>query len=207
MIKRVIRGIIYRIIKWTKVYEQIDMLKAHEHKNYHSSVTYDKASFFYEARVYNLQNDASKIIIGDGSNIRGELQVLRYGGNITIGENCYVGENSKIWSGESVKIGDNVLISHNVNIIDTSSHEVDALERAYGYISLMKDGFPINKGSILTSSIIIENYAWINFNAIILRGVTIGEGAIVAAGAVVTKNVPPYTLVAGNPAKVIKQLK
>ena len=52
----------------------------------------------------------------------------------------------------------------------------------------------------------IGDKAWIGFNAIILKGVTVGEGAIVAAGAVVTKDVPPYTIVAGNPARVIRTL-
>lgn len=55
--------------------------------------------------------------------------------------------------------------------------------------------------------IIIGDDAWIGFNAIILKGVTIGEGAVVGAGAVVTKDVPPYTVVAGNPAGVVKKLQ
>lgn len=54
---------------------------------------------------------------------------------------------------------------------------------------------------------ICSNKVWIGFNAIILKGVTIGEGAIVAAGAVVTKDVPAWTVVAGNPAVVVKKLK
>ena len=62
------------------------------------------------------------------------------------------------------------------------------------------------RGNIITAKIVINDYAWINFNSIILKGVTIGEGAIVAAGAVVTQDVPPFTLVAGNPAKVVKKL-
>jgi acetyltransferase-like isoleucine patch superfamily enzyme len=67
-------------------------------------------------------------------------------------------------------------------------------------------GYPKEKASIKTSPIIIEDHAWINANAIILRGVTIGKGAIVAAGSVVVDNVDSFTLVAGNPAKKIKEL-
>ena len=59
---------------------------------------------------------------------------------------------------------------------------------------------------INTKEIIIKNNAWIGMRSIILKGVTIGEGAIVAAGSVVTKDVPPYTLVAGNPAVIKKKL-
>ncbi|RYE37966.1 MAG: acyltransferase [Sphingobacteriales bacterium] len=124
-----------------------------------------------------------------------------------MGDNCYLGENSIIWSGESVRIGDNVLISHNVNIIDSNSHELDHLERAEGFKSLIENGHPKEKGSIITSPIIIKDYAWVSFNSIILKGVTVGEGAVVAAGSVVTKDVPDYSIVAGNPAVVVKYLK
>lgn len=114
---------------------------------------------------------------------------------------------SKIWSGESIKIGNNVLISHNVNIIDSNSHELNYLERADGYVNLITKGHPKEKGSIKTKPIVIEDYAWINFNSIILKGVTVGKGAIIAAGSVVTNDVPPFTLVAGNPAVIIKKIQ
>ena len=60
---------------------------------------------------------------------------------------------------------------------------------------------------VRSAPIVIEDRAWIGFNAIILKGVTIGEGSVVAAGAVVTKDVEPYTVVAGNPARVVKRLE
>jgi acetyltransferase-like isoleucine patch superfamily enzyme len=166
----------------------------------------DNTYFYKEADVINLQNNPSRIIIGSNTHIRGKLLIFAYGGEITIGENTYVGENSYIWSGEKIQIGNNVLISHNVNIIDSNTHEIDSFERSEGFKNLIKIGQPKNKGSIITASIIIDEYAWINFNAIILKGVTIGKGAIVAAGAVVTKDVPPFTMVAGNPAQIIKNL-
>ncbi|MFN7691728.1 MAG: DapH/DapD/GlmU-related protein, partial [Bacteroidota bacterium] len=62
------------------------------------------------------------------------------------------------------------------------------------------------KGNIASKPIVIHDKVWISFNAIILKGVTIGEGAVVAAGSVVTKDVAPYTMVAGNPAKFIKNV-
>ena len=164
--------------------------------------------FLYSTtRIYNYQNQRKHINIGDNSHIRGELLIFPYGGNIKIGEDCYVGENSRIWSGEDIEIGNNVLISHNVNIIDTNTHEIDHFERAEGYKNLIKNGHPKKKGNIKTYPIIIEDYAWISFNSIILKGCKIGKGAIIAAGSVVTKDVEPFTLVAGNPAKFIKKLK
>ena len=100
-----------------------------------------------------------------------------------------------------------MLVSHNVNIIDTNSHEINHYERSEGYSSLLKDGHAKIQGNIISKPIIVKDYAWINFNAVILKGVSIGEGAIVAAGSIVTKDVPDFTMVAGNPAKVIKYLK
>jgi acetyltransferase-like isoleucine patch superfamily enzyme len=171
-------------------------------------VTIGKNSRFYEqAKISNLQSDISKINIGERTHIRGYLLIFAYGGNINIGINSYVGENSYIWSGENIQIGDNVLISHNVNIIDSNSHEMDSIDRALGYRNLIEIGHPKEKGSILTSPIVIKDYAWINFNSVILKGVTIGKGAVVGAGTVVTKDVPDYAFVAGNPAKIIKYLK
>ncbi|MBY0425425.1 MAG: acyltransferase, partial [Cytophagales bacterium] len=135
------------------------------------------------------------------------LQLFGYGGEIRIGNNCYLGTNSKIWSGDSIHIGNNVLISHQVHIIDTTAHELDASERAH-YFSLSMNGqHKTEKGSLETRPIAIEDDVWINFNSIILKGITIGKGAIVAAGSVVTKDVPPYSVVGGNPAVVIKTLK
>ncbi|WP_410493100.1 acyltransferase [Catalinimonas alkaloidigena] len=164
----------------------------------------DAAVLYPEATIKNFQKNRNKIVIKRNSRIRGHLKLLAYGGYIEIGENSYIGENTQIWSGELVKIGKNVLISHGVSIIDTDSHELNSSDRVDTYLSLLKDGPPTDQGSIKTGSIIIHDEAWISFNAIILKGVTIGKGAIVAAGTIVTKNVPDYAVVAGNPAKIIR---
>lgn len=156
------------------------------------------------AKIYSLNKDS--IILHAPSFIEGELHTFPYGGKIEIGEFSYIGMGSRIWSGESITIGKHVLISHNVGISDTSVHETYFIERAERYKSLLKNGLPKDKASIKTAPIIIEDYVWINFNAIIMRGVTIGKGAIIAAGSVVTKDVPPFTMVAGNPAVAKKKL-
>jgi len=167
----------------------------------------DEGTYFkMNASIGNFPRDRNKIKIGKNSVIEGKLVVFNYGGEIIIGDNVYIGVNSNVWSGEQVILGNNILISHNVNIIDTNSHEIDHIERAERFKSLVIHGHPRNKASIITSKIFVKDYVWISFGATILKGVTIGEGAIVAANAVVTKDVPSFTLVAGNPAIVVKKL-
>lgn len=184
-----------------------EALKEKKIKSCLDSVTTAGSTFYEEAKVFNFQNNAEKIIIGKNTHIRGELLVFASGGEIKIGKCCYIGEGTRVWSGEKIIIGDHVLISHNVNIMDTDSHEMDHLERAEGYKQIITKGHPSQKGNIRTAPIVIKDHVWISLNAIVLQGVVIGEGAIVGAGAVVTRDVPPWTIVAGNPAKVVKHIK
>lgn len=162
--------------------------------------------FLGSSKVYNLSRKADKILLHENVVVEGELFVFPYGGNISVGANTYIGVGTRIWSGEHVGIGENVLISHNVNVIDTNSHEMNSIEREIGYKKLLSDGHAKQKGTIQTAPIFIDDNVWISFGATVLKGVTIGKGAIVAANSVVTKDVPPFTLVAGNPAKKIKTI-
>jgi len=172
-----------------------------------NDVVFDKGvRFTLTAKVENISKNIHNINIGKNSIIEGRLCVFKYGGRISIGENTYIGAGTNIWSGEFLEIGNHVLISHNVNIIDTNSHELNYIERAARYEALIKYGHPKDKASIITGNIIIEDYAWINFGVTILKNVRIGKGAIVAASSVVTKDVPPFTVVAGNPARIVKYL-
>lgn len=163
-----------------------------------------KTKFYKEATVYNFQNDPNKIKIGENTHIKGSLLLFKFDGEIIIGDNCFIGEGTKLWSAEKLIIGNNVLISHNVSIVDTNAHEINNFERAERYQELVTKGHWDTKGSILTKPVHIKDYAWISFNATVLKGVTIGKGAIIAAGSVVTKDVPDWTIVAGNPAKVVR---
>lgn len=203
-LKKLIKSFLYNL----KIHRLIKQFNEWDNsKNNQKNVTSDGCFFYAESCVANMANDKKKIQIGKNTHIRGTLLIFNHGGSIKIGENCYVGDLSRIWSANSVTIGNNVLISHNVNIIDTNSHEIDHIDRANGYINLVMAGNNIINSKVVTAPIIIGDHAWINFNVIILKGVTIGTGAIVAAGSVVTKDVPAWTLVAGNPAKIIKHLK
>lgn len=169
-------------------------------------LTLGKNSSLYEqSRTINLQNNPSKITIAEFTHSRAELLVFAHAGEIQIGSYCYIGEGTRIWSAQKIIIGNRVLIAHNVNITDTNSHEIDKLERHNSFKELIENGRHSNYPTVKTESIIIEDDVWIGFNSIILKGVTIGKGAIIAAGSVVTKNIPPFSIVAGHPAQIIKQ--
>lgn len=205
MFKRLLGKIFLRIIPVEGIERLINDLHI---RRCVAASTLGKGSKFYEdARVINLRGNRSLIEIGDGSHIRGELVTFAFGGQIIIGSNSYIGQGTIIRSAEKITIGNHVLISHNCNIIDTDSHEIDHIERARGFENLFKNGHSKIQGNILCAPIYIEDYAWISYNVSILKGVRIGRGAIVGAGSVVTKDVDSFTVVAGNPARVIKTLQ
>lgn len=166
-------------------------------------ITMDKSVIvFPETRVVAALQGT--INIAANSCIRGTLEIERHGGKIFVGKNCYVGDNTRIWSADEIVIGDRVLIAHNTSIFDNDTHPIDAQERADDAISTIFLGVRKDYSTLRSAPIRIENDVWIGCNCVILKGVTIGEGAIVAAGSVVTKNVPAKTIVGGNPAKVLK---
>lgn len=111
------------------------------------------------------------------------------GAKIFIGDNTYLADYAHILSVDEVQIGKDCAISWHVLFMDTSSHPI-----AFG------DDTPVTR----VSPIVVQDHVWIGCRAVILKGVTIGEGAVVANNAIVTKDVPPRTLVGGNPAQVIK---
>jgi acetyltransferase-like isoleucine patch superfamily enzyme len=164
-------------------------------------------SILYEgSRIVNIQNNRKQITLGSNSHIKGELLVFAHGGQIDIGNYCYVGENTRIWSAKKIFIGNRVLISHNCNIFDNDTHPLDPELRHKQFKDIITVGHPLNI-DLKEEDIIIEDDVLIGANSIILKGVTLGNACIVGAGSVVTKDVLPYTVVAGNPAKVIKNLR
>ena len=189
---------VHKLFSWLDRMDKVDLC--------YKLTTTQGTTFHPEAVIINHQSDKTKIKISDGTHIRGSLLVFAYGGQISIGKNCYLGHDSNIWSGENVTIGNDVLISHGVNIMDTNGHEIDFNLRADGYINSLVYGSSYLQGRIITSPVIIEDNVWIGFNSIIMKGVTIGKGAIVSAGSVVTKDIPSLTMVGGNPAKFLKNL-
>ena len=163
----------------------------------------EKSIVYPEAIVAN-NNAKGKIQIGKYTHIRGNLQTLGHGGEIIIGDYSYVGPNTSIWSGLKIWIGNRVLIGPNVCIFDTDIHPLDSNDRHRQFVDIITVGQP-SWVNLRDKEVIIEDDVWIGTNAIICSGVTIGQGAVVAAGSVVTKDVEPYSVVAGIPARKVSE--
>jgi acetyltransferase-like isoleucine patch superfamily enzyme len=112
------------------------------------------------------------------------------GKNITLGKNVFINSGCRFQDQGGITINDGVLIGHNV-VLATLNHDID----------------PRKRSSIHPAPIVIGKNVWIGANATLLPGVTIGDGAIIAAGAVVTKDVPANVIVGGVPAKIIKEIE
>jgi acetyltransferase-like isoleucine patch superfamily enzyme len=157
----------------------------------------------------------NRIRIGDGSVIGCSIILERDIGDVLIGNDTYIGAGSQVICAENITIGSDVLISWGCIIVDHDSHSLRWTERITD-VKTWRDGLnkslpdaamTKNWSVVPMDSVSISDKVWIGFNVIILKGVNIGEGAIIAAGSVVTKDVPAWTLAGGNPARVIKQLE
>ncbi len=124
------------------------------------------------------------VILYEGVGVR-----VTEGAKLSIGDHTYINRSASIDCTQEITIGDYCAISDNVQILDSDFHPI-----TYN-----------GKTSTISKPVHIGNHVWIGRSAIILKGVTIGDGAIVGAGSVVTRDVPHGCLVAGNPARVIKE--
>jgi len=142
------------------------------------------------------------INIDEHSQVEGAICFDRDNAAIAIGKRVFM--NGSLIAAQRIEIGDDVLIAWGVTIIDHNSHAIAFSDRAEDVINWRlgrKDWTHVKVAPIK-----ISNKVWIGFNSIICKGVTIGEGAIVGAGSVVTKDVPAWTIVAGNPARIIREI-
>lgn len=122
-----------------------------------------------------------------------EYAGIIYHPKIVIGDGCWIGIRNSFAAIDKIIIGNNVLFAGYVHITDHS----------HGYKDITK---PVSQQPLISKGpVIIEDNCWLGFGCEILSGVHIGRNSVVAARAVVTKDVPSYSIVAGNPAKIIKQ--
>ena len=139
-------------------------------------------------------NNGGEIHLGQKVRVRAthlpvELAAMP-GGVLTIGDRTYINSGASICAQESVTIGERCAIGNQVLVMDTDFHAIEDHTQP---------------GT--ACPVVIEDDVWLSARVIVLKGVTIGRGAVVAAGAVVTKDVPPHTLVGGVPAKFIRSLE
>lgn len=136
-----------------------------------------------------------------GKNFHSGRGVVLWARNsITIGNNFYIGRYSQIEC-DSI-IGNNVIFANNVALVGRYDHNYLQIGKPTRLASQIRDVDYNWKG--LDSKVIIEDDVWVGYGAIIISGVRIGKGSIVAAGSVVTRDVEPYIIVGGNPASFIK---
>jgi len=145
-----------------------------------------KNSYGNNGRKTLLRMDENSIleVTGNASIFYGCDVILFKNSRFTIGDS-FINSDAKIRCHKSISIGDGCAISHDFTIMDSNAHFIN--------------------GDNNTKPIVIKDNVWIGTRVTVLSGVTIGEGAVIGANSLVTEDVPPYTLVAGSPARVIKE--
>jgi acetyltransferase-like isoleucine patch superfamily enzyme len=137
------------------------------------------------------QGPGAEVHVGAGVMLeRGVRLSLAANARLTIGDYTYLADGTIVLAMKEISIGSRCAISWDVLLMDTSSHPV---------------GLRGETPETRIAPILIGDHVWIGCRAVVLKGVQVGEGAIIANNAVVTRNVPPRTMVAGNPARVIKE--
>jgi acetyltransferase-like isoleucine patch superfamily enzyme len=143
-------------------------------------------SYCYYQTIFAVWERATLLVRGNFRICTGSKVIVDQGAKLELGSG-YMNHNKSIHCFNSIKIGHGVAIADNVIIRDSDNHSI------------------LSHSHMQSKPIVIGDHIWIGTNAIILKGVTIGDGAIIAAGAVVTKDVPAKALAAGVPAKVIRE--
>lgn len=158
------------------------------------------------ARINRHAASGGSIEIGSYCHLRGRLVTWLPESRLTIGDNCILQARTMIEAVGSITIGRDVIIGYDVLISDGRGHSIDWAERVVDQ-TMHRQGHTLNMDTVTSKDIVIGDGCWIGSRSIILGGVTIGDGATVGAGSVVTKPVPEFTVVAGNPAQVVRQLE
>lgn len=178
---------------------------------------YDLGSvrFGSEFRVLTGNPTRKRIVIGTDSVLDGSLILERDDmGSICLGDRVHLGGRSKLISIDAIVVEDDVTMAWDCTLYDHDSHPLAWPDRADDTRKEIEDWKA--RRSLLSSKdwskvnhapIRVCRRAWLGFGVTVLKGVTIGEGAVVGAMSVVTKDVPPYAVVAGNPARIVRMLE
>jgi acetyltransferase-like isoleucine patch superfamily enzyme len=155
----------------------------------------------------NLTGNRENIQIGSGCICRGLIRVEAYGnGRLQVDPDVYIGDDTLISVVDSVEIGSYTLIAHGVQIFDNDSHPLRSADRELDY-KIIRGHSTVPRPPVGAAAVKIGRHVWLGLNCLIMKGVTVGDRAIVAPGSVVTDNVPEATLVGGVPARPIKSVE
>lgn len=169
---------------------------------YKNKVTFKGSAYLNFGLLMIGMNNKDQIILGKNVDLYGSLSVGKKG-KIIIGDYSGTSRGSMIQALSKIEIGKFVQIAPDVFIYDSNHLSIYAKDRMIDAFGAEKG---INTGNAVSRPIKIGNHVWIGRRAMILKGVTIGDRAIVAASSVVTRDVPPDAIVAGNPAKIVKHI-
>lgn len=196
-----------------KIYRKLKQLK--EKRCIMPYVELNKDTIYSSTFCVDLRHpDQGKKYLKIGSNcmIEGKFIFETETGYISIGDRCHIGASTLICR-TGIVIGNDVTIAWNCTFYDHDSHSLNWEERKNDTIQEYKDMLnyndPIknkNWSVVRSAPIMVDDKVWIGLGVTILKGVHIGEGAVIAARSVVTKDVPAWTVVGGNPAKILKNL-
>jgi acetyltransferase-like isoleucine patch superfamily enzyme len=187
MLRRAIIGVVDSVLGWRS--------------RFSSAVKIGRGSSIAWRRIRNA--DGNSLVLGENSIVHAEISFEKTGGEIRIGNRCFLGRSHLVCY-RSIAIGDDVIMSWGVTIVDHDSHSVEWEKRREDvrhWSSGRKDWKHVPHAGV-----IVKDKAWIGFNVSILKGVTIGEGAVIGACSVVTHDIPSYSLAVGNPARVVRSL-
>lgn len=202
MMKRLIVFLL-KLLRFPKLYFKKRMFlhnAVFPHGN--EGTTFGSTSFCSNAST----EEGAGIFIGHHCDILGRISTGTPNAKVTIGDYTTIRYDSVVGAVEKIEIGNHVIISNHVTIYDNNNHPTDPEQR----IKMTESGFYSELWNWKYSEhkpVKICDNVWIGQYATVLKGVTIGEGSVVGCNSVVTKDVPPYTVVAGNPARVVRTLR
>jgi acetyltransferase-like isoleucine patch superfamily enzyme len=194
-----------------KLRSRLDHLAQHHPSRYHEALLRERGRIAESVIIGSAAKIRSvgppeHVRVGDYTYLDGEIMMLTPEARCSFGTHGFLGTESRLWVQRSITIGDFVLIAPRVDIFDNDSHALDARIRREDAIDQFERKRPMSYDRVPCAEVVIENDVWIGTRSTILKGVHIARGAVIAAGSVVTKDVPEFTLVGGNPARVIREV-